>query len=79
MTIDEAIEFKKREYHKPLSSFENIDDMNAQISKCAEYDRLAQNTMRKYQKIEQIMKDIPYGGMATVRRIEEVIEDGKID
>ena len=33
------------------------------------------NTMRKYQKIEQILKDIPYGGDATVRRIQEVVED----
>ena len=33
----------------------------------------------KYEKIEQILKDIPYGGEATVRRIQEVIEDGKID
>ena len=32
--------------------------------------------MRKYQKIEQILKDIPYGGDATVRRIQEVVEDG---
>lgn len=32
-------------------------------------------TMRKYQKIEKILKDIPYGGEATVRRIQEVIED----
>lgn len=31
---------------------------------------------RKYQKIAQILKDIPYGGEATVRRIQEVIEDG---
>lgn len=37
--------------------------------------KTAVSTMRKYQKIEQIMKDIPYGGMATVRRIEEVMED----
>ena len=36
-------------------------------------------TMYKYQKIEQILKDIPYGGEATVRRIQEVVEDGKID
>jgi len=34
---------------------------------------------KKYQKIEQILKDIPYGGDATVRRIQEVLEDGKID
>ena len=37
--------------------------------------KTAVSTLRKYQKIEQIMKDIPYGGMATVRRIEEVMED----
>lgn len=37
---------------------------------------LAIDTMRKYQKIRQILKDIPYGGDATVRRIQEVIEDG---
>lgn len=30
----------------------------------------------KYQKIKQILKDIPYGGEATVRRIQEVVEDG---
>ncbi len=79
MTIDEAIEFKKNGYHTPLSSFKNTDDMNAQISKCAEYDRLVLDTMRKYQKIEQILKDIPYGGDVTVRRIQEVAEDGNDD
>ena len=35
--------------------------------------------MRKYEKIQQILKDIPYGGDATVRRIQEVIEDGNDD
>ena len=34
------------------------------------------DTMRKYQKIEQILKDVPYGGEATVRRIQEVVKDG---
>lgn len=37
--------------------------------------QVAIHTMRKYQKIEEILKDIPYGGDATVRRIQEVIED----
>lgn len=37
------------------------------------------DTMRKYQKIKQILKDIPYGGDATVRRIQEVVEDGNDD
>ena len=36
---------------------------------------VAIETMRKYQKIEQLIKDIPYGGDVTVRRIQEVIED----
>ena len=36
---------------------------------------IAIDTMRKYQKIEQIIKDIPYGGDVTVRRIQEVVED----
>ncbi len=33
----------------------------------------------KLYKIEQILKDIPYGGDATVRRIQEVVEDGNVD
>lgn len=37
--------------------------------------KTAIDTMRKYQKIEEILKDIPYGGDATVRRIQEVVED----
>lgn len=37
---------------------------------------LAVDTMEKYRQIEQILKDIPYGGDATVRRIQEVVEDG---
>ena len=41
-----------------------------------EFIEVALDTMRKYQKIEQILKDIPYGGDATVRRIQEVIENG---
>ena len=37
--------------------------------------QIVKDTMHKYQKIEQILKDIPYGGEATVRRIQEVVED----
>lgn len=44
---------------------------------CIEAKDVAVDTMRKYQQIEQILKDIPYGGEATVRRIQEVVEDGK--
>ena len=30
-------------------------------------------------KIEQILKDIPYGGHFTVHRIQKVVEDGNVD
>ena len=36
-------------------------------------------TMKKYQKIEQILNDIPYGGDATIRRIQEVLENKNVD
>lgn len=42
-------------------------------------NKKAIEAMCKYQKIEQIIKDIPYGGDVTVRRIQEVVEDGKND
>lgn len=50
--------------------------LNKAYSDMIEALQTAKDTMRKYQKIEQILKDIPYGGEATVRRIQEVIEDG---
>ena len=40
------------------------------------------NIAHKYQKIEQIVKDDwykPYQNSETLRRISEVLEDGKID
>lgn len=37
--------------------------------------KMAMDTMYKYQRIQQILKDIPYGGEATVRRIQEVVEE----
>ena len=83
MTIEEAIEFKKHGYYTPLSSFENIDDMNAQISKCAEYDRLVLDTIRKYQKIQEIMGELNGNfydsylkDRQTLEKIYEVLEDG---
>lgn len=63
MTIDKTIEF-----------FNGLECYTPQAKDAKD---IAINTMRKYQKIEQILKDIPYGGEATVRRIREVIEDGK--
>ena len=41
----------------------------------AETLQVAIDTMKRYQKIAQILKEIPYGGEATVRRIQEVVED----
>lgn len=66
MTIDEAIEFIS-DIDKAYRTFSNMEYKAMQKSI---------DVMRKYQKIEQIIKDIPYGGDVTVRRIQEVVEDG---
>lgn len=66
MSIDEHVAQLKK-----LKSFHN-GSYGASIN-------FAIDTMRKYKQIEQILKDIPYGGDVTVRRIQEVVEDGKID
>lgn len=66
MTIDERIaQLVRVKHYASPRHYETLD--------------VAIETMRKYQKIEQILKDIPYGGDVTVRRIQEVIGDGKID
>lgn len=64
MTIDEIIEELEESKDYPASDPASDEALNGAI-----------DIMRKYQKIEQILKDIPYGGDATVRRIQEVIED----
>ena len=61
----------------------SIEDHIAQLKKLKSFHngsygasvRVAIGTMRKYQQIEQILKDIPYGGEATVRRIQEVMNE----
>ena len=73
MSIDEAIPILHDMYN-----YYNDVDVDAYISFDKEDNNAietALDTMRKYQKIEQILKDIPYGGDATVRRIQEVVED----
>lgn len=64
MTINDAIETLK-----DTNSYGTADMAKS----------VAIKAMRKYQKIEQILKDIPYGGEATVRRIQEVVEGEKTD
>ena len=71
MTIDEIIKYLPA----PICSGSTI--IYPEEQKYYEAHDTAVNIMRKYQKIEQILKDIPYGGEATVRRIQEVVEDGK--
>ena len=71
ITIDEAINHIENGIIKenyPLPRDLGIEACNVAI-----------NTMHKYQKIEQILKEIPYGGDATLRRIQEVVEDGNVD
>lgn len=67
MTIDDAI----RDIEIVQTQFEIINQPRSLALDTAV------STMRKYQKIEQILKDIPYGGDATLRRIQEVVEDGR--
>lgn len=72
MTIDKAISWLLSIAEHEGEDIPIYDDDVKAIS-------IAIETMRKYQQIKQILNDIPYGGEATVRRIQEVIEDGKID
>lgn len=60
-------------------SIKYLTAMRKTYSVDTEMVSIAIDIMHKYQKIEQILKDIPYGGEATVRRIQEVIEDGNDD
>lgn len=69
MTIEESLEWliSRKEHYE-------MDDNCQELAQALD---TAIKTMNKYQQIEQILKDIPYGGDATVRRIQEVVEDGR--
>jgi hypothetical protein len=74
MTIKEAIPILHDMYN-----YYNDVDVDAYVGFDNEDNNAierALDTMRKYEKIQQILKDIPYGGDITVRRIQEVVEDG---
>jgi hypothetical protein len=73
MTIDDTINAFQYFQNHPTTDDKEV------IKSGQELFETAIDTMRKYQKIQEILKDIPYGGEATVRRIQEVVEDGKID
>ena len=64
MTIDEAI----KRFKDNAEYVRKEGDLNG----CLEFTQLAE-WLSKYQQIEQILKDIPYGGDFTVWRIQEVI------
>ena len=74
MTIDEAILYMEL-YKRKL--FNSVSDLDKDIEA---YD-ISIDTMRKYQKIEQIVSawDDDENAMILVHKIKEVIEDGKID
>ena len=80
MTIDDNVDFLN-EAKKFYEYIANNPSLNETIKTYFTIEALesAINIMRKYQKIEQIIKDIPYGGDVTVRRIQEVVEDGNVD
>ena len=54
---------------------EVIEEELKRCKELSDYHSTIANIMCKYQKIEQILKDIPYGGEATVRKIQEVVGD----
>lgn len=66
MTIDEIIEELEESKDYPACDPASDEALNGAI-----------NIIRKYQKIQEILKDTPYGGDCddAVRRIQEVIED----
>jgi hypothetical protein len=72
MAIDEAI--RRIDEHNYIHQ-----SKEPRAIKISEALNVAMDTMRRYEKIKQILKEIPYGGEATVRRIQEVVEDGNND
>lgn len=70
MTLDEAIQ-----RYKNNAEYERT---HGNLQGCLEFRQLAE-WLEQLQKIQQILKEIPYGGDATLRRIQEVIEDGNDD
>ena len=65
ISIDEVI--------KRFQSNAEYERTHGNLQGCLEFRQLAE-WLEQLQKIEQILKDIPYGGETTVRRIQEVIE-----
>lgn len=80
MTIDMIIKDCEQSI-KQSELFIKAHQANMEIGEIKEYqyyierDKLTMDILCKYQKIEQILKDIPYGGDVTVRRIQEVVEN----
>ena len=80
ITIDEAIEFNKN-----LKMYMEINDEQSEYKFLEEnYEALdlAIDTMRKYQKIEQILHEpciIPEGCYPMLKKIKRVVEDGNYD
>ncbi len=80
MTIDKAID-RLEDLHFEQDDWE-YGELTDDCLLNREALRLAINTMRKYQKIEQILKEpciIPEGCYPKLKKIKRVVEDGNDD
>lgn len=87
MSIDEAIEFGEKHYHTSLSSLETREERVEHIRKLGDYEHLAIETIRKYQKIAEIADEwkhdhdnLNYADDSYYwSKVREVLEDGNDD
>ena len=87
MTLDNAIVEMEKEliYFLEQTDMKYPESIKYERDNNPDFDRIyfantmAIEVMHKYQKIEEILKDIPHGGDTTISRIQKVIEGRDIE